>query len=49
MLDTQRRDKLVSSFIGKLEGAEMVRRGFSSALDVLPGSILRGREEVGRS
>ena len=45
MLDTQRRDKLVSSFIGKLEGAEMVRRGFSSALGVLPGSILRGKEE----
>eukprot|EP00092_Neocalanus_flemingeri_P020394 GFUD01022092.1.p1 GENE.GFUD01022092.1~~GFUD01022092.1.p1 ORF type:complete len:1159 (+),score=370.35 GFUD01022092.1:112-3588(+) len=45
VLDCERRDKLVSCFIGKLSGGEMVRRGFSSALGVLPGSILRGKEE----
>ena len=46
VLDTERRDKLVTSFIGRLGEGEMVRRGFSSALGVLPGSILRGNEEV---
>jgi len=46
ILDTEKRDNLVTTFIGKLGGGgEMVRRGFSSALGVLPGSILRGKEE----
>jgi len=45
VLDTQRRDKLISSFVSRLGEGEMVRRGFSSALGVLPGSILRGKEE----
>jgi len=45
VLDIERRDKLVTSFIGRLGDGEMVRRGFSSALGVLPGSILRGKEE----
>ena len=45
VLDQERRDKLVTCFMGRLGEGEMVRRGYSSALGVLPGSILRGKEE----
>ena len=44
-LDQQRRDKTVNSFIEKLNGLEVVRKGYSSALGVLPGSFVRGKEE----
>jgi len=45
VLDTIKRDKLVNSYVSRLGEGEMVRRGFCSALGVLPGSILRGKEE----
>jgi len=45
VLNTSKRDQLVSKFLAKLGEGEMIRRGFSSALGVLPGSILRGKEE----
>jgi len=44
-LDTARRDSTVSNFIGKLNGSEIVRKGYCSALGVLPGSFVRGKEE----
>jgi len=45
ILDTSRRDLLVTSYLARLSEGEMVRRGFSSALGVLPGSFVFGKEE----
>merc|ERR1719334_400912 len=44
-LDKSKRNKVVSRFMGKLSGGEMVRRGFCSALGALSISVLDGKEE----
>ena len=45
VLDQAARDKTVDNFMDKLGGSEVVRRGYSAALGVLPGSFVRGKEE----
>jgi len=44
-LDKSKRNKVVSRFMEKLSGGEMVRRGFCSALGALSISVLDGKEE----